>query len=365
MQILSYAYAPVYRYISNSGYYSFVVEQTAAKIGVLLGQVGTPDAPTKQALLPYLRNFLSDPRVIDSHPLLWKIILHTVVLRRRPARSATLYKEIWTSEGSPLLVYSKQQMIELQRRLGDGYVVELGMAYGGPSIREAIARLEEKGIKRIVVVPLFPQFSTATTASVFDEVYAAASGRSWRSWRIRKKFIPALRFIEPYFDHPGYINALAYKTKKALDALPHRPDKFIITFHGIPKHFADEGDPYPVHCHATAERLAHELGWKKGEWIVSFQSRFGREEWIGPYTESVIKSLPAQGVKRLCVVAPAFVTDCLETLHELGIEGKHTFTVGGGDPNLYTLIPCLNDDPLWLDFLAETVKTNAGGWKAA
>lgn len=333
--------------------------QQSEKVGVLLCQVGTPDAPTKKALLPYLRNFLSDPRVIDTNPIIWKPILHGIVLRMRPARSAQLYKEVWTPDGSPLLVYSKLQVQGLQERLGDEYMVELGMAYGGPSIRDAIRRMEEAGIARIVVLPLFPQFSTATTASVFDEAYSAASGRKWGGSRITKKFVPALRFVGPYFDDPAYINALAARTRKELEKLPHRPDKFVITFHGIPKRYAQEGDPYPVHCKKTAELLAHAMGWHKDEWVLAFQSRFGREEWLGPYTNRVLENLPSEGVKRPCVIAPAFVTDCLETLHELGIEGRHIFANAGGDPKSYATIPCLNDEPEWLDFLAALAKENS------
>lgn len=331
----------------------------SGKIGVLLGQVGTPDAPTKQALLPYLKNFLSDPRVIDLNPIFWKPILHGLVLRTRPARSAQSYKEIWTPKGSPLLVYSNLQAQGLQERLGEGYMVRLGMAYGGPSIREAIHDMESAGVARIVVLPLFPQFSTATTASVFDEAYSAASGRSWSSWRIQKKFVSALRFVGPYYDDPRYMAALAHHTQEELQKLPHRPDKFVITFHGIPKRYAQEGDPYPEHCQKTAELLARAMGCGESEWVLAYQSRFGAEEWLGPYTDSVLRSLPAQGVKRPCVIAPAFVTDCLETLHELGIEGRRTFAQAGGDPDLYTLVPCLNDEPQWLNFLATLAKENS------
>jgi len=335
------------------------MQQASDKVGVLLCQVGTPDAPTKKALLPYLKNFLSDPRIIDINPLIWKPILHGIVLRTRPARSAQLYKEIWTPEGSPLLTYSKLQVQGLQERLGPGYMVELGMAYGGPSIPQAIKRMEAAGITRIVVLPLFPQFSVATTASVFDEAYSAASGRSFSGKSIVKKFVPSLRFVGPYYDNPSYIAALAGRTKREVAKLAARPDMFVITFHGIPKRYADEGDPYPAHCQRTAELLAQAMGWKESEWKIAYQSRFGREEWLGPYTAKVLEELPALGVKRPCVIAPAFVTDCLETLHELGIEGRHLFAHAGGDPTLYSLIPCLNDDPQWLDFLAGLAQENA------
>jgi len=332
------------------------------KIGVLLGQIGTPDAPTPQALRPYLKNFLSDPRVIDYHPLLWKTILYGIILRVRPTRSAKLYKEIWTPEGSPLLKYSRAQVEGIQKRLGDNYVVRLGMAYGGPTMKDAVASLEAEGIQHIVVLPLFPQFSTITTASVFDETYSALSGRSWNTWRIRKKNIPATRFVGPYFNHPDYIAALSHRIHRTVEGLPHKPDKFIIAFHGIPKRYVEEGDPYLQHCQTTAHLLALAMKWKDEEWIMTFQSRFGREEWLGPYTDATIEALASQGIQRPCVITPAFVTDCLETLHELGIEGKKSFAKGGGDTSQYAVVPCLNDDSEWLDVVSHLVRTNTEGW---
>ncbi len=332
------------------------------KIGVLLGQVGTPDAPTAKALRPYLENFLSDPRVIDYHPVLWRVVLHGIILRIRPSRSARLYKEIWTPEGSPLLQYSRRQVEGLQKRLGENYLVELGMTYGTPSIRDAIARMESVGIDRIIVVPLFPQFSTVTTAPIFDEVYSAVSGRSWNTWHIRKKIIPALHLLGPFFDHPDYIGALAQHVQKNLGHFKEKPDKFIITFHGIPQRYVQEGDPYPEHCKKTADLLADAMGWKEEEWMLTFQSRFGGEEWLGPHTDKVIHALSLQGIERPCIITPAFATDCLETLHELGIEGRRIFAKGGGDPAFYTRVPCLNTNPGWLDFLSAIVKKNAQGF---
>lgn len=327
-------------------------------IGVLLGQLGTPDAPTAQALRPYLLQFLSDRRVIDYHPLLWQPILRGIILNTRPKRSARLYQRIWLDEGSPLLVYSEAQVEGLQARLGDEYRVILGMRYGNPSIESAIATLEREGIDQIVVVPLFPQYSSTTTASIYDAVYHTAAGRLGD----RKRFIPTLRFVEPYYDHPAYIDAMRDHLNVCVKRLGYTPDKFIITFHGIPNHYVQTGDPYRAQCERTAELLAAALGLSADAWVICFQSQFGPEAWLTPYTDQVITGLYAQGVERPLVFSPGFVTDCLETLDELGNEGRHQFVEGGGAAENYTLAPCLNADEGWLDALAGIVEDNAHGW---
>lgn len=328
-------------------------------IGVLLGQLGTPDAPTPQALRPYLKQFLSDRRVIDYHPLMWQPILRGIILNTRPKRSAKLYERIWLDEGSPLRVYSDAQVEGLQERLGADYRVILGMRYGNPSIESAIAALEREGIDQIVVVPMFPQYSSTTTASIYDAVYHAAAGQV----SDRKRFTPTLRFVEPYYDHPAYIDAMRDHLNACANRLGYTPDKFIITFHGIPNRYVQTGDPYRAQCERTGELLAAAMGLGADDWLICFQSQFGPEAWLTPYTDQVITGLHAQGVKRPLVFSPGFVTDCLETLDELGNEGRHQFVEGGGRAENYTLAPCLNADDGWFDALAGMVEANAQGWE--
>lgn len=323
------------------------------QIGVLVAQLGTPDEPTPAALRTYLREFLSDRRVIDYPPLLWQPILRGIILRTRPRRSAKLYGRIWLPEGSPLLVYSRQQVEGLQARLGGDYRVVLGMTYGKPSIREAVHALEAEGVDRIVVLPMFPQYSSTTSASIYDAVYAAAS---------RKRFVPTLRFVAPYYDHPLYIEAMRDHLRRETAALPAAPDQVVVTFHGIPRRYVETGDPYRAQCERTAALLAEAMGWRSGDWRLCFQSRFGPEDWLEPYTDQTLKGLFAQGIRRPLIFSPGFVTDCLETLDELGNEGREAFVSGGGSAEDYHLAPCLNANPGWLDALAALVRSNAGGW---
>lgn len=328
------------------------------RIGVLVAQLGTPDAPTPPALRTYLKQFLSDTRVIDYPPLLWQAVLRGIILRSRPRRSARLYARIWTEAGSPLLIYSDAQVAGLQARMGDDYRVILGMTYGQPSIQQAIQTLESEGIDRIMILPMFPQYSSTTTAPIYDAVYLAAAGRR----QDRKRFIPTLRFVEPYYDHPGYIEVMHEYLQRAIDNLDEQPDHFVITFHGIPDRYVRTGDPYRQQCEETAALLADAMGWHSDEWTLCFQSRFGPEEWLQPYTEDILKGLYAQGIQRPLVFSPGFVTDCLETLDELGNEGRTQFEEGGGDGARFHLAYCLNANPAWLDTLADIVQENAQGW---
>jgi ferrochelatase len=324
-------------------------------IGLLVAQLGTPDAPTPQALTSYLRQFLSDRRVIDYHPLLWQPILRGIILRTRPRRSARLYSRIWMDDGSPLLIYSQRQVKGLQARLGGNYRVILGMRYGNPSIESAVHTLEAEGIDRIIVLPMFPQFSCTTTASIHDAVNEAASGHL-------KRFIPSLHFVPPYYDDPGYIAAMRDHLQTHIAALDHRPDKFILSFHGIPNRYHQTGDPYRTQCEHTAALLAEAMGWRDDEWMVCFQSRFGPEEWLTPYTDKTLEALHHMGVERPLVFSPGFVADCLETLDELGNEGRAQFVEGGGKAENFTYVPCLNDFPGWLDALAEIIRRESLGW---
>ena len=332
------------------------------KTGLLLAQLGTPDAPTAKALRPYLRQFLSDRRVIDYHPLLWQPLLRGIILRSRPRKSAKLYARIWTEAGSPLLLYSQAQAAGLSERLGADFRVVLGMTYGEPSIAAAVQTLESEGIDRIIALPMFPQFSSTTTGAIYDAVYRAAAGRN-TTWRHdHKRFIPALRLVAPYYDHPAYIHALTAHLRAQVAALDEPPDKFVITFHGIPRRYVETGDPYRDQCEITARLLAEAMGWRDDEWLLCFQSRFGPEDWLQPYTEDVLESLAGQGARRPLVFAPGFVTDCLETLDELGNEGCEQFEHGGGEPSGYHLAACLNDSPFFLDALTQLTRENAAGW---
>lgn len=317
----------------------------SAMVGVLLGQVGTPDAPTPQAVRRYLARFLSDRRVVDYPAWLWQPLLRGVILPLRARRSARLYQRIWTDQGSPLLVESEKQRARLAAKLGAGYRVALGMAYAGPTFAAAIDELVSAGVSEIRVLPMFPQYSSATTASVYDAVCGAALAR---------RDVPTLRFIPPYFTHPTYIAALAARLQSAIAAGPE-PDRIVVTFHGLPERYVTDGDPYRAHCDATITALAAAMGWREADYLVAFQSRFGPETWLGPATADVLRGLHAQGVRRPLVVAPGFTTDCLETLDELGNEGRHEFAEGGGDPSAYRLCACLNDEPLWIEAMAELV----------
>lgn len=332
----------------------------SSKVGVLVAQLGTPTAPTAAALRPYLRQFLSDPRVVDLHPLKWYPILYGIVLTFRPKRSAALYANIWTEEGSPLMIYSQAQTRGLQQRLGDAYDVVLGMRYGEPSIDAAMRQFAERGIERILAFPMYPQFSCSTTGSIYDAVNRAAMGRRCPWFFDRKRSMPTLRFVPPYYDHPAYIEALALRVRESRAQLDWQPDCHLITFHGIPKRYVDEGDPYRSHCEETARLLAQTLELSDDNWTVGFQSRFGKEPWLEPYTDEVLEGLGDKGVKKLLACCPGFTSDCLETIDEIGREGGEEFASGGGER--FHLSPCLNDHPAWLDAMAQIAREETAGW---
>jgi len=319
-------------------------------IGVLLGQVGTPEAPTPRAVRRYLAKFLSDRRVVDYPAWLWQPLLRGVILPLRSRRSAKLYQRIWTPAGSPLLVESEKQRAALQAALGRDYRVVLGMAYAGPSFDAAIDDLLAAGASTVIVLPMFPQYSSATTASVYDAVFAAATDRAGKA----RILVPALTCVPPYFDHPGYISALCARIRTATAA--NAPDHTVLTFHGLPERYVTSGDPYRAHCDRTIEILAREMGWQPTDYTVAFQSRFGPEKWLGPSTAEILEGLHARGIRRPLVVAPGFTTDCLETLDELGNEGRHEFEKGGGEGANYFLCPCLNDHAAWIQTMADLVK---------
>ncbi|HRN29525.1 MAG TPA: ferrochelatase, partial [Terrimesophilobacter sp.] len=283
----------------------------STQIGVILGQVGTPQNLQRSEVRRYLREFLSDERIIDLPGWRWKPILHGAVLPTRPRMVAHHFSEIWTDEGSPLLVISEAQRCGIQERLGDGYRVELGMAYSEPSIGGAVKRLEDAGIRKIVVLPLFPQYSNSTTASIYDEVMLHTLGRGRRRGLPTKKYSPTLRFIHPYYDDPDYIAVLAASVRRQLAG--ETPDRIILSYHGLPKRFIDEGDPYQEQCEATTRLLSEALGWAEGDVEMAYQSRFGRTEWIKPYLQPRLEELHRDGVERPVIISPGFTTDCLET----------------------------------------------------
>ena len=327
---------------------------TPLRIGVLLTNVGSPDAPTKKALRSYLKEFLSDPRVIELNPLVWSALLNLIILNTRPKESAKKYKEIWTDEGSPLIVITEQQRAKLAKilreRLGDQVIVEMGMGYGNPSIGSAVKKLVEQNVDRLLVLPMFPQYASATTGSTFDGLSKALT-------KIRR--VPELRFLTQYHDEPGYINALANSIRELWEK-EGEPDKLLFSFHGIPKRYFLNGDPYHCHCQKTARLVAEELRLSKERYLVAFQSLFGKEEWIKPYTINTLEELAEKGVKKVDVICPGFSADCLETIEEINGENREAFLHKGGEQFRY--IPALNAREDFISFLAEFVESNLQGW---
>ena len=325
------------------------------RIGVLLAQLGTPDAPTPAALRRYLRQFLSDPRVVEKNRVLWWFVLRLLVLPRRPRRSAALYQRVWSSEGSPLLVISRAQARALDAALNghepERFKVVLGMRYGSPSIGAAVRELRDWGADRLLLFPLYPQYAGATTASTYDEVFRELS---------TLRFVPALRVVPPYYAHPAYIDALAQSVREAMTPLPRPPGKILISFHGIPQRFVENGDPYESHCEATAGALAARAGWEKGTYVLSYQSRAGRQPWLGPYTDETLVDLARAGVRDVMVICPGFVADCLETIDEIGHVGLEQFRAAGGET--LQLVQGLNDRPRWIAAMTEIVLEQVQGW---
>ena len=303
------------------------------KIGVLLCNLGTPAAPTAEAIRPWLEQFLHDYRIVDLTRWIWCPILHFVILPLRPRRLAHAYASIWTPEGSPLLKYSREQQSGLQALLGAGTPVAIGMRYGEPSIAAGLAQLAAQGAQRIVVLPLYPQYSHTTTASVEDAVQAALPAL---------RPLPQIAWVRDYHEHPAYIEALAASVREHW--LRHgRGDHLLLSLHGIPQRYSDAGDPYAQQCERTAQRLAEALGLQSGEWTLAYQSRVGRAAWLQPYTDVVIPQLAARGIKRLDTLCPGFSVDCLETLEEVAIRYGELFVASGGESLRY--IPALNANP--------------------
>ena len=327
-----------------------------SRAAILLVQLGTPDKPEVPEVRRYLREFLSDRRVVEQSPLIWWPILYSVVLTRRPKESAEKYRSIWTKAGSPLLVNTKLVAEALQDELNKrGRQVEVvwAMRYGNPSMVDALRDLRDRGFSRIVVLPMYPQYSAATSGTVFDVI-----AREFLQWRS----IPALRFLQSFHDDPGYIAAVAESIRHSWrQSEAGKPEKLIFSFHGLPQSCVDQGDPYVKQCQESAALIAAALGLAKEDWLLTFQSRFGRAEWVKPYTQSTVEALARKGVKTVDVVCPGFVSDCIETLEEIDMEVHNAFVGAGGKRFRY--IHCLNDAPLWIHALADIVGNELAGWK--
>jgi len=327
-----------------------------ARTAVLLVNLGTPEQPTAAALRRYLGQFLADPRVVEIPRLVWWPILHGIILRTRPARSAAKYAAVWTPEGSPLAVWTRKQAQLLGGWLGErGHAIVVGhaMRYGEPSVGRVLDEFKAQGVRRVLVLPLYPQYAAATTASVVDAV---------ADWARTTRHLPELRFVMHFHDDPGYVAALAQRV------IAHwrqhgRSERLLLSFHGVPRRSLDRGDPYHCECHKTARLLTERLGLPSAQVVVAFQSRFGRARWLEPYTEPTLRQLAAQGVRRVDVMCPGFVSDCLETLEEIAIEAKATFLSAGGQEFHY--IDCLNDRPEWISALADLAVRHLQGWDTA
>jgi ferrochelatase len=341
------------------------------KTGVLLVNLGTPEAPRTPEVRRYLREFLSDPRVLDMNPVGRWLLLNLVILPFRPARSAEAYRQIWTGEGAPLMVHSRALARKVQAALGGAYEVVLGMRYGKPSIRSALEALHAQGLEKIVVFPLYPQYASSTTGSTVEEVFRVA-GQLWN--------VPWLVVIPPFYDDAGSVRSLAVLGRPVLEEM--RPERVLFSFHGLPERHVREADGtgrhcleeegccdeigeanrycYRAHCYETARLTAAALDLEEGSWSVAFQSRLGREPWLQPYTDETVRRLAEQGVKRLAVFCPAFVADCLETLEEIGIRAREEFLAHGGED--LRLVPSLNSEPIWVEAVARLVRRAA--WRA-
>ncbi|MFC0445051.1 ferrochelatase [Pseudidiomarina halophila] len=324
------------------------------KVGVLITNLGTPDAPDTPSLRRYLKEFLSDPRVVEVPRVLWWLILNGVILRIRPRRSAAAYKTVWTEQGSPLMFHTEAQAKELQASLakdyGDDVVVRFAMRYGSPGMASVLDEMLSSGVRKLVLLPLYPQYSGATSGSTFD-----ALARDF----LQRRWLPDLRFISHYHDDAGYIDACVQQIK-AFWQQHGRPQKLIFSYHGVPKNYLLKGDPYHCECHKTSRLIAEQLELGKDDYLTTFQSRFGREEWLQPYTDETLKALPDLGVKNVQVFCPGFSADCLETIEEIGEENREYFEQAGGEH--YAYIPALNASEPHIAALTALVKRELQGW---
>lgn len=324
------------------------------RLGVLITNLGTPDAPTTPALRKYLGEFLWDPRVVEVPRPIWWLILHGVILRIRPSRSAKAYAGVWEEKGSPLLTHTASQAEgireALQEKYGTNVVVGFAMRYGNPSIARVLDEMQQQGVRKLIVLPLYPQYSASTSASTFDAVAADFTKRRW---------LPDFRFISHYHDYPPYIEAMANHIE-GYWAEHGRNDKLVLSYHGVPLKYLLKGDPYHCECHKTSRLLAERLGLSPDDYLTTFQSRFGREEWLKPYTDETLKALPGQGTRSIDVFCPGFSADCLETIEEINEENREYFMEAGGQG--FNYIPCLNATPGHIQALVQLIEDNLKGW---
>jgi ferrochelatase len=318
------------------------------KVGVLLVNLGTPDAPTTSAVKRYLKQFLSDQRVVEIPPLLWQPILRGIILNTRPQKSAKAYAKVWTEKGSPLAFFTAGQAEALQARMEGIADVRYAMRYGNPSVGDQLAAMKAAGCNRILIAPLYPQYSGATTGTVLDEAYATLTAMRWH---------PAIRTLPAYHDDARYIGALKSSIEASLAKLDFVPDALVISFHGMPERTLHLGDPYHCHCQKTARLLSEAMG---RELVVSFQSRFGRAKWLEPATDETVMKLAREGTKKVAIFAPGFSVDCLETLEELAMQGHEQFEEAGGTH--YAYLPCLNDSDVGMDMLEQIIGQELAGW---
>ncbi|MCJ8156512.1 ferrochelatase [Sphingomonas sp. LaA6.9] len=323
-------------------------ETPTPRIGVLLVNLGTPDAPDPRAVRRYLKEFLSDPRVVEIPQIVWQPILRGIILNTRPKKSAHAYAQVWSENGSPLAAFTRAQADALRGAFGPGVTVDWAMRYGNPAIADRLAAMKAAGCERILIAPLYPQYCAATTATANDSAFAALAAMRWQ---------PALRTLPPYHDDPAYIAALKASVEASLAALDFAPDTLIASFHGMPERTLHLGDPYHCHCQKTARLLAEALG---RPLEVTFQSRFGRARWLEPATDAVLEALPGKGVKKVAILAPGFSADCLETLEELAIRGREAFAAAGGTHFAY--LPCLNASPESVTMLRQLLARELAGW---
>ncbi|MEO7603348.1 MAG: ferrochelatase [Sphingomicrobium sp.] len=320
----------------------------APRIGVLLINLGTPDAPDAPAVKRYLAEFLSDPRVVEIPKLVWQPILRAIILNTRPARSARAYKQVWTEDGSPLAAITRRQAEALQQRLGPDIRVDFAMRYGNPGIGSVVEAMKAQGCDRILLASLYPQYCAATTASAYDAAFAALAAMRWQ---------PAIRTLPPYHDDPRYIGALKADLERQIAALDFMPERLLLSFHGMPQRTLELGDPYHCHCRKTARLLGEAMD---REVDVAFQSRFGRARWLEPATDALLKAYPGEGVTKIAIAAPGFSADCLETLEELDIRGRDEFLAAGGTH--FARLDCLNDSPHGMTMLEHLVGRELAGW---
>ena len=328
-----------------------------AKVGVIIANLGTPDATDYWSMRRYLNEFLSDRRVIDYAPWKWQPLLQLIILTKRPFSSGEAYRGIWNNEldESPLLTVTRAQSEALSFKLkelwGDHVEVDFCMRYGNPSTQSVIERMKEKGCERIVFFPLYPQYAAPTTATANDQAFRSLMKLNWQ---------PALRTVPAYFENPLYIDALAATVNETYSQLDTRPDKLVVSYHGVPERYLLEGDPYHCQCQKTTRLLREKLGWEKTDIVTTFQSKFGPEKWVGPATVDYVAELAEAGMKNIAIMAPAFSTDCVETLEEINEEIKESFEEAGGE--VFTYIPCLNDREDHIEMMVDVIKNEASGW---